>query len=398
MRVLIVHNEYRQPGGEDVVFRAEARMLRDAGHEVRTFVVHNDDVDDGTPLRNGVRAIWNRQAAGRIAALVREHEVDVTHFHNTMPQLSPAVIRAARRAGSATVLTLHNYRLVCPAGTFFRGGKICVDCAGSAFPWPGVARGCYRGSRLATATVGATNLVHRLVRTWQTKVDRFIVLSNFAKQGFARAGLPAEKLAIKPNFLPRFAAEVPTPAGRRAALFLGRLSHEKGVRPMLAALEQCREAELRIAGDGPLAAEVEARVRSRGGVEWLGRCDRDRVARELGQALCLVLPSLWFEGLPMTLVEAFAAGVPVVAFDTGPISEIVVDGENGLLVPIGDAAGLAWALDRVASQPELRERLVQGARASYEARFTPERNLSLLERVYADALATRAAVPGRAAG
>src|SRR5580704_687235 len=197
MRVLICHNFYQQPGGEDEVFRAEAQLLRDFGHEVECYTVHNDRVDSLGKLELAAKTIWNSAAASEIAHRALAHRAQVVHFHNTFPLLSPAVYSTVRRTGAAVVQTLHNFRLLCPAATFFRDGKPCEDCLGR-LPLPAVLHACYRGSRAVTGVTTAMLGLHRAIGTYDRDVDAFIALTNFTRNKFISARFDAEKIHVKP--------------------------------------------------------------------------------------------------------------------------------------------------------------------------------------------------------
>ena len=381
MRILSVHNYYRSPGGEDAVFAAEAALLRGAGHQVTEMTARNDEIRGGG-LGLAVRALWNRDYATEVADTVRRERIDVVHFHNTVPIVSPASLRAASQAGAAVVMTLHNYRMACPAGTLFREGSVCEDCVGRSFPWAGVARGCYRDSRLASATVGVTNALHRVIGTWRNHVDRFVALTHFAKQKFEAAGIPAAATVVKPNFV------ADPGAGERRpehALFVGRLAPEKGIRTFLEAAARTPDVRCRVVGDGPLASEVERAVQQHPNLTWLGWCGRERIEQELAGATCLVFPSQWYEGMPMTMLEAMAMGVPVAASRCGAMAEIVAHGRNGLLSAPGDAGELADVIRTLGSDSQLQRRLGHAARQDYEARYTPACNLAQLEEIYRQA-------------
>lgn len=386
MKILIVHNHYRQPGGEDAVFREETKLLRDAGHYVVTMTASNDDVASRGSVADCARSIWNRRFAEDVRAMITRHGIEVAHFHNTLPIVSPAALRAARGAGAAVVATLHNYRLICPSATMFRDGKVCEACAASPFPWPGVVHGCYRGSRLATAAVGMTNAVHRAIGTWRHKVDRFLVLTEFAKQKFAASGVPADKILVKPNSVQPL---VGPDRERDSVLFVGRLSAEKGIDTLLRAADEARDLSFRIAGDGPLADRVQAAAQRLPNLVWLGARSREQLAVELARATCLAFPSQWYEGMPMTILEAFSAGVPVVASRCGALPEIVEHEANGLLVPTGASKLLARAARRIETVAGLRDELSAGAVAAYHSRYRPSRNLRNLEAAYASALDSR---------
>ena len=227
MRVLAVHNEYQQAGGEDQSFEAETSLLEENGHRVRRYVVHNDRLAGMSQLESASVAVWNRSSYRDLRSLIREEQPEVVHFHNTFPLISPAGYYAARAEEVPVVQSLHNYRLLCPNALFFRDGHACEDCQGKLVPWPGVLHACYRGSRPASGAVAAMLATHRLLRTWTKMVDLYIALTDFARMKFIEEYLPAEKVVVKPNFLH------PDPGFGQVredyVLFVGRLSVEKGV-------------------------------------------------------------------------------------------------------------------------------------------------------------------------
>lgn len=389
--VLIVHERYRQSGGEDVVVAAEAALLASAGHRVETLIVDNRTIPERpsatSQLRLALDTVWARAWPTRVADAVRRGDFDIVHAHNTLPLLSPTVHRAARRAGAATVQTLHNYRLVCPAATLFRDGRPCEDCVGAAVAWPAVRHACYRGSRSQSAVVATMLATHRAARTWQG-VDAFVALTDFARGRLLAGGLPPERTVVKPNFLP-----VDPGPGRGGGAFLvaGRLVEEKGVRTLLAALERTPQVGVRIAGTGPLEAEVRA---AGAGVVALGETSRDAVLDELGSATALIVPSRWYEGFPMAVVEAFARGVPVIASRLGSLGQIVEDGRTGLHVRPGDPDDLARAVSWAADHPVAMREMGRRARQVFEERYTAAANYPQLMAIYASALERR--VAGRA--
>src|SRR3954452_18720116 len=197
MKILVVHNFYQQPGGEDRCLEAEVAMLRAHGDEVIQYTADNDPIDGMNRLKAAARTVWSRPAARELRDLIREHRPAVAHFHNTFPLISPAAYYACRAERVPVVQTLHNFRLLCPNALFFRDGKVCEDCLGKAVPWPGVVHGCYRGSRTATAAVAAMITPHRALGTWREMVDVYIPLTEASRQKFIAGGLPANKLVVK---------------------------------------------------------------------------------------------------------------------------------------------------------------------------------------------------------
>lgn len=384
MRVVVAHNHYQQPGGEDQVFAAEAALLEARGHDVTRYAVHNRAVEGMGRLALARATVWNGAQYRQLRALFRRLRPDVVHVHNTLPLLSPAVYDAAKAEGAAVVQTLHNYRLVCPSALLLRDGVPCELCVGKPVPWPGVVHACYRGSRAATAAVAASLGFHRLRGTYRERVDRYIALTQFAKGRFVAGGLPPERIVVKPNFLAQDPGAGAGDGG--CALFVGRLSPEKGLGVLMRAWDLLGgRMPLRIAGGGPMAEEVAAWAAGAPGVTMLGHLPPTDVAREMQAASVLVVPSIWYEGFPMTVVEAMAVGTPVVASRLGALEEIVRHERTGLLFESGDAAALASAIRWVVSNAGAVRDMRATSRGEYLERFTAEASYAQLLRIYQDA-------------
>lgn len=388
MKILLAHNFYQQPGGEDQVFAAEAALLESRGHAVVRHTRHNDDVSGMGTARLAAATVWNGESVRALRALIRRERPAVAHFHNTLPLISPAALHAAKREGVATVQTLHNYRLVCPGALLLRDGAVCERCLGRAVAWPAVVHACYRGSRGASAAVAGMNAVHRALGTWSRKVDRYIALTPFAKSVFVKGGLPAARIAVKPNFVAAGAAPPPDAAREGFALFVGRLSPEKGVATLLEAWRRLpAPPRLLVAGDGPLRGMASRAAAENPAVEILGQRPADEIAALMRRAAFLVFPSIWYEGMPRTLIEAFAAGTPVVASDLGAMRAMLAGTGAGRLFAPGDAAALAAKVEQLLSHPAELSAMRAAARAEYEAHYTPEANYDMLMRIYEDAIA-----------
>jgi glycosyltransferase involved in cell wall biosynthesis len=389
MKVLQVHNSYQQPGGEDVVAAQEAALLRSAGHEVIEYRRSNDDIPAlarRERLTLPLRLIWADDVVRDLAALIQRVQPDVAHFHNTFMMISPSAYYVCQQFSVPVVQTLHNYRLLCPRADFFRDGRVCEDCLGKTPPWPGMVHGCYRGSRLQTTGVAAMLTVHRWLKTWETQVDVYIALTEFARQKFIQGGMPPEKVVLKPNFV------APDPGMRQGrgayALFVGRCVPEKKMLTLLEAWQYVYGLPLKLVGSGLELATVHRLIRQYHlqGVEFLGQRPREAVFALIKQARFLVFPSEWYETFGMVLIEAFACGVPVIASRLGAIEEIVKAGQTGLLFTPGDAADLAaqvrWAIDH----PEALVVMGHKARQEYEAKYTAASNYALLLDIYTRAI------------
>jgi glycosyltransferase involved in cell wall biosynthesis len=316
--------------------------------------------------------------------------------HNFFPLISPAVDHAAQAEGCAVVQTLHNYRTACPAGTFYRDGRVCEDCLGRTVPWPGVLHGCYRGSRAGSAAVATMIAGHRLIGTWQSKVDLYIALNEFMRQKAIAGGLPAHKIVIKPNFVGQ---DPGVGCGQGGfALFTARLNREKGVPELLAAWQRLgARIPLKIVGDGPLTDDVVRAAAANPAIEYLGRRPLAEFYELLGAARFFIFTSTWYEGFPRVISEAYARGTPIVASAIGPIAEVVADRRTGLHFRPGDVddlvAKVAWLLEHPEEQAALR----QNARAEFEAKYTAEVNLEQLLAIYERALASGRGHPASSA-
>lgn len=386
MRILLLHNSYQQRGGEDVAVARECSLLAARGHEVSLYTVFNDAVRDAwARVRTALGAPYSLSARRRVAAEIRRVRPDIVHVHNFFPLLTPSVYDACRAAGRPVVQSLHNYRLLCLNALFFRDGRICEDCLGTPVPWPGVKHGCYRGSRGASAAVAAMLTVHRAMRTWAEKVDVYIALTEFARAKFVQGGLPARKLVVKSNFV----HPDPGPGEGRGgyALFVGRLSPDKGLDTLLAAWERLGDRVLlKIVGDGPLAPQVRAAAARRPGLEWLGMQPSECVFALMKDAGALLFPSRCYEGFPQVVAEAYAVGLPVIAGDLGSLSSLIDHGRTGLRFSSNDPADLAAKVTELWAHPEKRAAMSRAARREFEQKYTAEQNYRALMEIYARAM------------
>ena len=381
MKVLSVHNSYQQPGGEDLVFTQEADLLRAHGHQVVLYQASNDQVTGKNPLVLLGNTIWNTQAFRELRALMHQEKPDIVHVHNTFPVISPSVYYAANEEGIPVVQTLHNFRMLCPRATLFRDGHVCEDCLGKKIPWPGVMHSCYRDSRLATAAGAAMLAVHNYKQTWNKTVSAYIALTGFSRDKFIQAGFPAEKIFVKPNYL-----QVDPGLGEGKgtyALFVGRLTAEKGISTLLEAWRQIgNQLPLQIAGDGPMALEMEKAAGELEGVTWLKWLPRAEILQRMKDASVLILPSTWYEGFPMILAEAFAVGLPVIASDLGSMSSIVDHQRTGLHFEAGNASELVDAVRWWLGHPAEATRMRVQARLAYQAKYTADVNYAELMKIY----------------
>lgn len=384
MRILQVHNLYALPGGEDTIADTEADVLEAAGHEVDRFRVRNAE-GGAAAARALLEAPWNMRQQRAMAARVRDWRPDLAHVHNTWFTLSPAIFHALRAEGVPTVMTLQNYRLICAKAQLFRDGRPCTDCVGT-HPWRGVQHACYRDSVGASAIAASTIAVARARRTWDG-IDRFIAPSEFVKRVFVGAGMAAERIFVKPNMVPDPGPRAQPPSASCILLCAGRLSPEKGVSMLLeawcATAAEVPELELHVVGDGPLRGALERlgapRVRF---IDWVAPAQLTQMMLE---ARALLFPSIWYENFGRVIVEALAAGLPVLASDIATPAEVV--GELGArwLVKPDDRAAWTGALCSLADSAAVDDAGLR-ARELFEAKYGFATGLERLLEAYAGVL------------
>ncbi|WP_439489762.1 glycosyltransferase family 4 protein [Algoriphagus sp.] len=387
MNILVIHNKYTQRGGEDLVFESEVELLRQKGHRVEVLVFSNDQIDSGwAKLTSALGAVYNIKSYRRVVGIITEFFPDVIHVHNFFHIASPSIFYAASRYQVPVVMTLHNFRLICPSATLQYQGQVYEKSIHQIFPFDAIRKGVYRNSRVQTALVTCTTGIHKLLGTWKTKVAAYIVLTEFAKNKIMHSSLKLseKQLITKPNFVQDYGADFSEREDH--FLFVGRLSEEKGIIRLLEAAANQPEITFRVIGDGPLRSEVERFVTTHGNLVYLGFRDKDFILAEMKRAKALLFPSQWYEGFPMTILEAFSCATPVIASDLGGPGEIIIHGENGLLVDYKKTEALLAAINQLLIYPDLHQRLGRKARETYEDFYTPEKNYELLEGLYSDTI------------
>jgi glycosyltransferase involved in cell wall biosynthesis len=389
MNFLVIHNTYQQPGGEDVVVAQESHLLQQYGHRVSLYTRSNHEIEAlsfGQRLGLISRIVSANDSKLAVRRLLRDLKPDLVHIHNTFAMVSPSVYEVCQEEDVPVVQTLHNYRLLCPASTFYRDGKVCEECSTDSL-LRSIQHACYRDSRAMSGAIALMLKIHQFRGTWEKKIDAYIAISGFVRDKFVESGFPPEKIHIKPNFVGSDPGERPYPGDY--ALFVGRLSPEKGALTLLDAWQRLPfKVPLVIAGDGPLRQRLEIEVATKGlqCVRFAGRLGRDEVYEATKKAAFLVVPSIWHEPFGLIVAEAFACGTPVLAARVGAIQEMVDDQITGLHFPPGDANALAntvaWSWRH---SPELAA-MGKAARRAYEDRYTSSANYRLLMNIYACAV------------
>jgi glycosyltransferase involved in cell wall biosynthesis len=386
LKILLVHNSYQQRGGEDIVVAAERELLQSQGHEVRFHGVSNDAIRGiFKKIKTAWQAPYSLSSRAHIAGEISSFRPDIVHVHNFFPLLTPSIYDACLEACVPVVQTLHNFRMICPGALLSRNDMICEECIRGNTYRAAVYR-CYRRSFLGSLAAGRMVAYHRRHDTWRKKVDCFIALTDFARDKFVQAGFSADKVAVKPNFLNYEPAPGKGEGGY--ALFVGRLSHEKGVKLLLDAWKLLSgKMPLKIAGDGPLAGWVSRETKRMPSVQWLGYRERPEVVALMRDASVLVFPSTWFETFGMSIIEAYSVGLPVIAGDLGAMSLLVAHGRTGLLFRPGDARDLAAQVQWAVSHPAELARMRREARAEFEMKYTARISYGLLMNIYGKSIA-----------
>jgi glycosyltransferase involved in cell wall biosynthesis len=388
LKILLCHNYYQLPGGEDRVFEDEARLLEQRGHQVIRFTRSNDSINTMSRWKVATQTIWNRDVYAELRDLIRHERPSIMHCTNTFPLISPAAYYAANAEQVPVVQALQNYRLICPGALLMRDGRVCEDCVGKKVAWPAILHGCYRGSRLGSACVTTMLASHRAVKTWRNSVSCYVVPTEFSRRKFVEAGFDEAQIAVKPNFVD------PSPSPGAGAggyfVFVGRLAEEKGLKTLLDAWSGFR-GKLKILGDGPLAGLVAEFASRDASIEWLGQQPGDVVQQVVGDSVALVVPSIWYEGLPKTIIEAFSVGTPIIASNLGAMSEVIEPGKTGLLFQPGNTEQLLEALSWAADSPQRMKSMRTTVRETFERRYTADRNYELLLDIYRRVLAEHVA-------
>ena len=362
-------------------------MLTRRGHAVEMIGFDNEAISGArAQAAAAISSLYSRKAYSRVMSTLAAFRPDVLHVHNFLPTLSPSVFFAANEAHVPVVQTLHNYRLICANAQLFREGGVCEQCVEAKSFLPGIRHACYRGSRAGSAVVGGTMALHARLGTWSQRVTRYVALSDFAAAKLGEFRVPRDKIRVKPNFVEDRGSG--TGAGGHA-LFVGRLSPEKGLATLIEADQQDRFVlPVHIAGDGPMRPVVEEASRRPGSqLRFLGPQTSASVQELMKQAALLLVPSLWYEGFPMVIVEALSFGLPVIASGLGGLPEFVEDGVCGLLHQPGRPDALAEALASFANMPQAeRVQMRHAARDRYLQRYAEATNYGLLAGIYREAI------------
>jgi glycosyltransferase involved in cell wall biosynthesis len=384
MRILMVHNYYQNWGGEDTSVGLDIELLRNFGHTVQLYSRHNNEISSFS-MKKKISLLysttWSRQSYQEITKQIDTFKPDIVHFQNFFPLVSPSAYYACHKRGIPVIQTLHNYRLLCPMSMLIRNGTICESCITNSL-FSSILFRCYRSSRIQTSAVALMLSVHRALGSWKNQVDLFTTPSAFAKQKFIDAGLPEEKIVIRPHYL--LNSPGPGSYSREGALFVGRLSSEKGLDILLKAWSYLPHIPLRIIGDGPLRPQLERIIKQNklDHIDLVGFVPVEQILQEYQKALFLVAPSIVYETFGRTILEAYATETPVIASRIGAFQDIVEDQETGMLIEPGDAEALRDAASRAYQNPQLLNTWGKNGYKTLVERYSPQPAHKLLLDIY----------------
>ncbi|MGK0701216.1 glycosyltransferase family 4 protein [Priestia flexa] len=391
MKILVIHNYYQISGGEDRVLEEEVKLLTSNGVEVVKYFISNKEVNLKGPVNKiklGINTVWSKQKYKEIKSLIKKVNPDLVHLHNTFPLLSPSVYYACKFMGKPVVQTLHNYRLGCPGAMLLRNNEICEKCISGSL-LNSVKYGCYRNSRVQTIPLSTMLYTHRFLNTWNNKVDKYIALTNFAKEKFIEIGLNKDKITVKPNFMEQHTE------GRLKKddeiTFVGRISKEKGLHLLLAAWSKVGSevnTKLNVIGDGPLRKELEGKYQHLSNVNFLGKLDSTAVLSYMSKSKYIIVPSIWYEGFPMTIIESYSVNTPVISSNIGSLKEVVINEITGFHFENNNINSLENTLKKALKYSDY-DKLQRNIKEQYEKKYTPNANFKMLINIYEEVVRSR---------
>lgn len=350
MKILVVHNRYKNRAGEDSVFDQEVSLLQNNGHQVKTLIADNSDILSKTiwqKIQLALNTIWSRKSYKKTTQYLDKFKPDIVHVHNFLPLLSPSIFYACKKQNIPVVQTVHNYRLGCPPATFFRDGKVCELCVQKNL-LASIYHRCYRNSCIQTTIVAMMLQIHRWLGTWNNVVTAYIALTPFVKQKLIEIGIDENKIHIKPNFIQNIEPNLKEPTFGKYYLYVGRLVEEKGIHILLEAYQNANsQYPLMIIGSGELQQIVKEAAQTNPKIQYLGQQPRDIALQYMQEAIALIFPSIWYEGFPMTILEAYSQSLPVIASDIGSMSYIIIEHKTGFLFPYNDSDSLLKKIKKI---------------------------------------------------
>ncbi len=383
LNILAIHNYYQHRGGEDMVFEAETEALIQAGHTVLKYTRHNEELNKFSFLQKIMfffRSVYNTETVNAIKEILKHNNIDIAHIHNTFPLISPSIFKILNKNNIKVVQTLHNYRFICPNGLFYDGVAVCELCKnGNTFYC--IKKKCYKSSLVFSILYAIVVKLNN--RVFKNMIDRYIALTEFTKNKFAECGFDNSKITIKYNFI--MPKELKRGEDGGYYLYLGRISHEKGIDFLLEVFADLKEYKLIVAGGGDLLEYYKIRYADSKNIVFTGFMSGESKENLIINATAMIVPSICYETYSLSLAEAFAYGIPVIGSNFGGIPFLIKDGYNGVVIKDLEGLCMRLALDRLKSE---RDKLGDGAYQTYLDRMTPESNIEKLITIYKEVRAS----------
>jgi glycosyltransferase involved in cell wall biosynthesis len=381
LKILFIHNRYQFYGGEDRAVQLEADLLLSKGHEVKIVYFDNKSIDENS-IFTGFNSIYNKKSWRIIRGEIELFRPDIIHVHNFFFKVSPSVFLVAKKLNIPIVHTLHNFRLVCCNAFLLRNNKVCELCVNKKLPFYGIKYRCYRSSFLQSALVTAITSIHKYTGTWRNKVSHYITLTEFGKKRFMNSSLQinSEKLSVLPNF--EFDNGIGVLPRQDYFLFVGRISHEKGPSIALKTFIDLPDQKLILVGEGPELDNLKKQYSNYSNIIFLGKLELSKVQVLMKSCKALIFPSIWYEGLPFTILEAFATGTPVIASNMGAMADLIVDGYNGFHFVPNCPEDLKRCVIKFIDFQQSSEVMYKNARLSYESKYNKEVHYEGLMKIY----------------
>lgn len=385
MKILLLHNNYQQKGGEDSVLENEYQLLKQE-NSVEKLLFNNDNIKSSfDKLKIGVSSLYNYKSSKLLEQKIDEFKPDIIHVHNFFPIASPSIFYVAQQLNIPIVMTLHNYRLICPNALLFKDNEICEKCINKTFPIDGVVNGCYRDSKVQTLSLALMSFFHKKVKTWNNKVDKYITLTNFAKEKILHSSLNlnSKQIVVKPNFVEDYGYSYEK---EDYFIFIGRLSIEKGINLLLDTFKK-NNKKLLIIGGGSLEKEVLTASDSHENITYLGFQGKEFIIEKLTKAKALIFSSIWYEGMPMTILESFSTGTPVLVPNIGGPNEMIENNVNGLIYDANNVNSLIQSINTLLDKnDEDYKEMCINARESYLEAYSPSKNYEYLMNIYKEVI------------
>lgn len=379
-KVLIVHNYYQIPGGEDTVVENEKRMLEEHGHEVLLYTRHNSELKTLSRFQKLLlpfSTVFQVRTYREVRNLIEKEKIDLLHVHNTLNLVSPSVYYAGFSKKIPVVQTIHNFRMLCPGATFYRDGQVCEDCLKKGLTCA-VKHKCYRGSRIQSLACVLSTWIHRMLGTYGRL--NYICLTEFNKKKLLNLKqVKEEKVFVKPNFVPKAERILSYQERENQFVYVGRLDKLKGVDLLLHAWKKLNveDWKLVLCGTGPLEKWCKAYIKENSlkNVEFKGFVENARAREIIGKSKALILPTRWYEGFPMTIAESYAVGTPVIGSNLGNTGDLIAEGNTGWKFLPGSVEDLVLALQKAMKQPMILKK-------DQIEKYSEESNYQLLRNIY----------------